>query len=320
MLDCSYWLGQFKRSLTPLICSALIIALSGCTDSVRKVSYVTDDAAGLNALSPKEGRSSLQKKSPKELVNAGFIYLANKNLKIAELHFATAINKDPKMADAFIGLGRTEMIKGNYSAAQIYFSKARELKPDSVPAIIGEAQALRSEGKLDAAIKKINQAMTVDPEDISVLKELALVYDLMGKENLSGPLYLEVVEKSPDQAASHNNLGLNYMVRGEYSEAILSFLQAHELDRENSRIKNNLASAYLLYGDKDKALSIFKATLGEAMAYNNIGYLLMTQGHFDEAEKALNKALQLDPRHYVRAQENLERLQGMRQSAHASHL
>jgi tetratricopeptide (TPR) repeat protein len=320
MLDCSSWLGQLKRTVLTLIYGAFIIALSGCTESVRKVSYVADDAAGLQSLSPKDGISSLQKKSPQELVNSGFIYLANQNVKLAELHFATAIDKDPKMADAFIGLGRTEMLRGNYRRALIAFSKARELKPDSVPAIIGEAQALRSEGKLNAAIKKINEAMTVKPDDISVLKELALVYDLMGKENLSGPLYLEIVEKSPDQAASHNNLGLNYMVREEYPEAILSFLQALELDRESSRIKNNLASAYLLNGDKDNALNIFKATLGEAIAYNNIGYLLMTQGHFDEAEKALNKALQLDPRHYVRAQENLERLHGMRQAAHASRL
>ena len=160
----------------------------------------------------------------------------------------------------------------------------------------------------------------IAPDDISVLKELAMIYDLMGKENLSSPLYLEIVAKAPDQAASYNNLGLNYMVRGEYPEAILSFLQALELNRENSRIKNNLASVYLLNGDKDNALNIFKATLGEAAAYNNIGYLLMTQGHFDEAEQALNKALQLDPRHYVRAQENLERLQVMRHAAHTSHL
>jgi cytochrome c-type biogenesis protein CcmH/NrfG len=38
----------------------------------------------------------------------------------------------------------------------------------------------------------------------------------------------------------------------------------------------------------------------------------MTQGHFDEAEQALNKALQLNPRHYARAQENLEQLQQLR--------
>ena len=141
----------------------------------------------------------------------------------------------------------------------------------------------------------------------------------MGKENLSAPLYIEIVNKAPDQAAGHNNLGLNYMVRGKYPEAILSFLQANELDRNNSRIMNNLASAYLLNGDQDNALNIFKKTVGEAEAYNNIGYLYMTQGRFDEAEKALKKALQISPRFYTRAQENLDKLQEMRKAAQASH-
>jgi Flp pilus assembly protein TadD len=314
----AYWLVQPKSASLVLIYGLLIVLLCSCTESVRKVSYITDDATALQALSPKEDVSTLQNKSTQELVTAGFIYLANNNLKIAELHFVTAINKDPKMVDAYIGIGRTEMLKGNHSGALIGFSKAKELKPDSVPALVGEAQALRSEGKLNAATQAINVAMMVAPEDVNVLRELAMIYDLMGKENLSAPLYQEIVEKSPDQAANHNNLGLNYMVRGKYPEAILSFLQALELDRVSSRIKNNLASAYLLNGDKVNAINLFKGTVGEAAAYNNVGYLLMTQGHFDEAEQALNKASQLNPKYYDRAQENLERLQQMRHAAQAS--
>lgn len=317
MQDCSYWFSQSKSAVITLIWTVLIITLCGCTESIRKVNYVTDSAA-LQSLSPKGDISSLKEKSTQELVTAGFIYLANRNLKIAELHFATAINKDPTIADAFIGLGRTEMLRGNYSRALTVFSKASELEPDSVAAIIGQAQALRSEGKLNAAIKSINAAIMIAPENINVLKELAIIYDLMGKENLSAPLYLEIVGRTPDQAASHNNLGLNYMVRERYPEAILSFLQALELDRSSSRVKNNLASAYLLNGDQRKALKIFKVTLSEAAAYNNIGYLLMTQGLFDEAKQALNKAVQLNPRYYVRAQENLEKLQEMRRAAYTS--
>lgn len=320
MQDGFSWLCQSKRNVMSSICIAMIITLCGCSESIRNVSYGSGGTPAIQSLPPQDNASSMQNKSAQDLVTAGFIYLANQNLSIAELHFTTALSKDPKLVEAYIGLGRTEMHKGNYSAALIGFAKAKELKSDSVPALIGEAQALRAEGKLNAAVKNINEAMIIEPESINVLKELAIIYDLMGKENLSGPLYLEIVEKSPDQAASHNNLGLNFMVRGEYPEAILSFLQAMELDRNDVRIKNNLASSYVLNGDRSNALQLFKATVGEAEAYNNIGYLLMTQGHFDEAEQALNKALELNPRYYVRAQENLEKLQGLRRAAQSSHL
>lgn len=314
----SHWPSLSKSSVLVLICSTLIIVLSGCTKAVRKVSYINDDATALHALSSGDDITPLQDKSAQDLVTTGFIYLSNQNLKIAELHFARAIDKDPKMVDAFIGLGRIEMLKENYGAALVGFSRARTLKPGSIPALVGEAQALRSDGKLNAAIKRINEAMMVAPDNIMVLRELAIIYDLMGKESLSAPLYLEIVNNSPDQAAGHNNLGLNYMVRGKYPEAILSFLQALSLNKDNSRIRNNLASAYLLNGDRSNALKIFKRTVGEAEAYNNVGYLLMTQGHFNEAEQVLYKAMQLKPRHYVRAQENLDKLKEMRHAAHAS--
>jgi len=303
------------RPILIVVCLTTVIAMGGCTKSVKKVSYINDESASLQALSPNDDLATLQDKSVQELVTAGFVYLSNQNLKIAQLHFTTAINKDPKMVAAYLGLGRIEILKGNYKGALAAFSRAEELQPDSLPALVGQAQALRSEGKLDAAIKKINAAMMVDPADISVLNELALIYDLMGKETLSAPLYLEIVNKAPDQASAHNNLGLNYMVRGEYSEAILAFLQASKLAPDNVRIKNNLASAYLLNGDEATALAIFKKTVGEAEAYNNLGYLYMTRGEFDKAEKALKKALQTSPKFYARAQENLERLQEMRKAA-----
>lgn len=291
---------------------SLHVGLCGCTESVHKLTYATDESSALQSLPPDDGLAPLQNKTAPELTSAGSAYLANKNIKIAELHFMTAITKDPKMVDAYIGLGRTELLKGDFNAAANSFNQAEKLNPGSLPALIGQAQALRSEGKLDAAVNKINAAMTIAPQDINVLKELAMVYDLMGKENLSAPLYLEIVSMTPDEASSHNNLGLNYMVRGQYPEAISAFMQAVALDRNNVRIKNNLASAYLLNGNQENALNIFKATVGEAEAYNNIGYLYMTQGRFDDAEQALNKAVQLNPRYYVRAQENLEILQEMR--------
>ena len=312
------WSGVPKGSILVLILLILTTLAAGCSQSARKISYISDDSRLLEPVSAKKDTTSMQSKSAKDLVTAGFIYLENDNLSIAEMHFATALNKDPDMAHAYTGLGRIEMSKGNYSGALFRFGQARELDPQSIYALTGEARALRLQGKLNAAIKSINEAMAVDPKDINVIRELAMIYDQMGKENLSEPLYHEIIAMAPDQAANHNNLGLNYMVREEHQKAVLSFLHALALDKDNVRIKNNLASAYLLSGNKERAVEIFKGTVGEAAAYNNVGYLFMTQGHFNEAEQAFKKALQINPRYYERAKENLEILGQMRHSAKAS--
>jgi Flp pilus assembly protein TadD len=87
------------------------------------------------------------------------------------------------------------------------------------------------------------------------------------------------------------------------------------LEPGNTRTNNNLGAAYALNGNEEKALQIFEKSVGKAAAYNNIGYIYMTQGEWDKAEKAFKHALDLNPRFYVRAQENLDRLNRMRSKA-----
>lgn len=299
----------------PLFLLYLIATLTACTQSVHKVTYAAQDAASLQAMSAKENSSQLKSKTPEELLTLGNIYLESQNLPLAKLHFVSALEKNQNLAGAYVGLGRIEMQNGQYPAALSLFTRAVEINPQLLPAIVGQAQALRFEGKMSEAVKKINEAMLVSRDDLAVLNELAIVYDLMGRENLAEPLYREIVEKSPDVAASHNNLGMNQMVRGQYPGAILSFLQALSLEPRNERIKNNLATAFALHGDGEKALKIFSGTVGEAGAYNNLGYIYMTQGRFDEAETYLVKALAANPRFYQKAQDNLDQLQQLRRAA-----
>ena len=315
-MPCNVHPGAVYGRLT--LSAVLVLALfslPACSQTVRKVSHAPIDAASLQAMSVKDDRSALKNKTPEELLTFGYIYLENNNLQLASLHFAAALEKNPALAEAYVGLGRIEMQKNQYPSAMGMFMRANEIEPNLIPALVGQAQALRFEGKMSEAIHKINAAMAISRDDLMVLKELAIIYDLMGRENLAAPLHREIVEKSPDVAASHNNLGMNQMVREQYPEAILSFLQALNLDPKNTRVRNNLASAYALNGDEEKALKIFIGTVGEAGAYNNLGYLYMTQGRYDAAENYLKKALASNPMFYQKAQDNLDKVMQLRRAA-----
>jgi Flp pilus assembly protein TadD len=170
-------------------------------------------------------------------------------------------------------------------------------------------------GKLNLANEQVSRAMKIAPNDIRVLNELAINYDLQGEEKLAAPLYREIALKNPEQAAPFNNIGVNYLSQGRYAEAIVNLSKAYLLDEKDERIRNNLAMAFALYGQENQALKLFTKTLGEAAAWNNLGYLYMTQGHYEDAERALKKALELNPKIYERAQENLDRLEQLRFSA-----
>ena len=156
------------------------------------------------------------------------------------------------------------------------------------------------------------RARALAPNNAEVLSERAILYDLQGREELAEPIYRQILESNPKQAITLNNLGINRLLDQSYGEAIVYFRQALLQDSDNPRLKNNLAMSYALNGDEPKALQLFSETVGKAAAYNNLGYLYLTIGRLDAAERALNKALELNPRFYTKAQENLDRVQELK--------
>lgn len=286
--------------ITLLICALTFI--SGCAGTAQHHSGKGLASSSSHAA---EGKST-------NLINDAFIHLSSDNPDLAKMLFLRVLSQEPNSAQAYIGLGDVDYQVGQYEKAYLSYQKAGTLDPGNIRTMIGKAQAQRQQNKLNAAIKEINAAMAIEPNSIRVLTELAIIYDMLGKEALSAPIYQEILNRAPDQAASSNNIGLNYLARTEYDEAILAFQRALSLDPGNSLIKNNLGTAFALYGDEQTAINIFTETVSEAGAYNNLGYLYMTQGRLNDAERALRKAMAINPRHYEKAQVNLERVQQLR--------
>jgi len=292
----------------------LILTTSGCAESVRKVHPLITETPSYSKSGASGDESSLVQKNPEELVVAGFAYLAAGNATLARLHFVSALKREPKNTWAYVGLGDIDYQSRDYPSALVNYQKAAILDANNLSAVLGQAQSLRQQGKLNAAGEQLRQALKLAPNDVRVLTELAISYDLQGQENLAAPLYQEIASKSPDEAASYNNIGVNELSQGHYAAAIVNFSKAFMLDGKDERIINNLAMAFALYGQEDQAMKLFSKTVGEAAAWNNLGYLYMTKERYDDAERALHKALELNPRFYSRAQENLDRLERLRMS------
>lgn len=288
------------------------LAFSGCSESVRKIHPQITGTPDYSKYGESGGDSSLVRKTPEELIAGGFAYLAAGNGTLARLHFVTALKREPESAWAYVGLGDLSYLQGDYPSAQANYQRATELDAENLSALLGQARSLRQQRKIGASAEHLNQALKLAPNDVRVLTELAINYDLQGQENLAAPLYLEIASKAPEQASSYNNIGVSELTQGHYAEAIIQFSKAFMINEKNERITNNLAMAFALYGQEDQALKLFKKTVGEAAAWNNLGYLYMTKGRYDDAERALYKALELNPKFYEKAQENLERLEQKR--------
>jgi len=119
-------------------------------------------------------------------------------------------------------------------------------------------------GNYELALNEIERALEIDnTAEYFNLKGLILAE--LGKYEDSKDAYLRAIELEPEFSELHNNLGLLYLKMKNVNEAALSFEES---------VKKNV---------------------NNAMAYVNLGKALLELEKFEEALKAYNKALQIDP-------------------------
>ncbi len=173
----------------------------------------------------------------------------------------------------------------------------------------------RQGGNTEQTLAVLEKARSERPDQAKIASELAITYDGLGEYEKAEPLHRQAAAQAPALAAAFNNLGFHFLLREKYAEAIPALERALRLEPANPVTRNNLAVVYVLTSQSDQALSLFEKTLGPAAAWNNLGYILMTQGKKEQAEKAFRRALELNPRFYAAAKDNLEKLQRREKSS-----
>ena len=119
-------------------------------------------------------------------------------------------------------------------------------------------------GNYELALTEIDRALEID-ETAEYFNLKGLILAELGKYEDSKAAYLRAIELEPQFSELHNNLGLLYLKMKNVNEAVLSFEES---------VKKNV---------------------NNAMAYVNLGNALIELEKFEEALKAYNKALQIDP-------------------------
>jgi tetratricopeptide (TPR) repeat protein len=119
-------------------------------------------------------------------------------------------------------------------------------------------------GNYELALNEIDRALEID-NTAEYFNLRGLILAELGKYEDSKAAYLRAIELEPEFSELHNNLGLLYLKMKNINEAVLSFEES---------VKRNV---------------------NNAMAYVNLGNALLELEKFEEALKAYNKALQIDP-------------------------
>ena len=227
---------------------------------------------------------SCQFSSEKEKLEASnFFIRGNQKWKEKEYREALkwyneAIEKDPKLSDAYFNRGLVYLTIEKPEEALSDFEQAFKLDPSFSAALFKKVEALQTLNKLDEAQKE-------------------------------GKL---LVKNFPDSSANHRLIGDIFLQQKQLSNSLSEYQIALKIDPNNLEAKINEGVVYQEMGQLDLAEKSFQSVLSSGkytdLIYNNLGYLEIQRKQYERAKKWIDKALYLSPNNelYLR---NLKRIE-----------
>jgi tetratricopeptide (TPR) repeat protein len=118
--------------------------------------------------------------------------------------------------------------------------------------------------------------------------------------------YLDILKENPDNAEASAQLGDLYFENKRFQKAIPRYEKAISLNPKDVDSHNDLGLARYYSGQTDKAIEILKRGTEVGPSYQRIwltyGFIMTNAGNLPEAEKALKKAIEIDPKSGIGAE------------------
>lgn len=302
--------GNVKSVRISAATMLLVLIVTGCATTEQAPAPGDAQLAQLQSKGPNGLAATLSPvKSAEEAVALGDQALARGDREEAILHFVRAAEIQPKDPGTLYKIGLSHSELGNVSLAALGFRMALEVDSDYVLAHEALGLLLMRARNLEDARKHLGGAVALDPKRWRSHNGLGILADLRGDFGNAVGHYASAIDLQPQSAMLMSNLGYSYYLQGEFNEAQSRFERAIALEPRYYIARRNLAIIHIKFRQFDKALRLLAVNGNQAAAYNDLGYLSTLAGEYAVARKSLNRAIELSPAYYARAQENLAHLE-----------
>jgi len=284
-----------KRSqvLLAALLAFSLFALTGCLGSS-------------SSTKPKNG-ADLENMSAQELEKKGDEAALSGKEREALVYYAKAMEKDGDKALINYKIGGMFTGKEQWKKALAAYKAAVAAQNQFPAALYGAGYASFMMGENGDAEAYLKKALEFAPDMVPSAALLGVVYNKDDKPSEAIPVLTDALKRAPDNADILNNLGISKFMSGDYAGAVEAFTTALKV-KEVSRTRNNLGLALCGLGRYDDAFAAFTAAGSEASALNNLGACYERAGNKDKAREYYEKAVEANPRFYIKASENLTRL------------
>jgi tetratricopeptide (TPR) repeat protein len=294
------WLG-WPALLALCGCGALLCAQAVPTQKLNDLyqSAVADYNAGHYAQAAHQLETILPYAAGSFEVHEllGLVYASMSENAKALAQLQLAVQLKPDLAAGRINLGTMLLHAGKADLAVQQFRKALQLEPANYDANHNLGELYANSGKVAEAQPLLLSAYRANPDAYENGYDLAMADFMLGRLDDARQVVQELAKKR-NSGELHNLLAQIDEKDGKFIDAANEYEAAAHLDPTEDNLFD-WGSEMLVHGSYDPAITIFQAGIGR---YPNstrlqigLGLSLYSRDKYDEAVKALLKAVSLTP-------------------------
>jgi len=208
--------------------------------------------------------------------------------------FTSAVEENPKLTEAHLGIGDIFRERGVYDKADKAYRRAVVSDPNNFDAryLLGLTNQLS--GDLPRAISSYERALRIRPNSYEANRDMGTAILQSGRPDDAIRFARKAVEINPESQAGWANLGAAYSLAGDYKNAVEAYRQTLELGDAAKPVMLGLADAHLKLGNFQRAENVLRAIErdgGDPIARERMGLVLFKQRKFEAAVEAYRSVL-----------------------------
>jgi len=231
--------------------------------------------------------------------NLGEVYRSLGRSAEAESAYRKALELTPTHADAWNNLGILMQSKADFAGAEASYRRALELRPNFPTVLNNLSVALKQQGQAAEAAQLLDEALRLMPDFIDALVNRGVLYADENRLEQAEKCYRKVLALDPSNSKAQNNLGAMLNNQGREVEAAKCYQIALKSDPKNYGAAFNLGVIYkrrLQLSDAERLLRrALELRPNEVEALNQLTYVLISDGQYEEALATLDRLIALDP-------------------------
>ncbi|QTP54478.1 tetratricopeptide repeat protein [Billgrantia sulfidoxydans] len=291
---------------------SLALLLGGCASNAQRQSGSDPYASLGDGGSSVEYSTAFPVASPEEAYRNGAAALRGNDVDRALFEYLRGLRmeKSPK-ADPLYRIGIIHHGRGNHDLAEKAYRWAMEIDGSHMGARTALGIVLLEQRDYDNAEQQLQPLASRPDVPWQAHNALGVIADIRGDFERARRHYEKALEASPSTPLVLNNLGYSRYLAGDWEGARLSLRRAVSANPRYELAWRNLGLVYAREGDFETAIEAVARNGDRAKAYNDIGYISMLEGRYEDAMGFFDEAMRLSPAYYVTASENARNLEGL---------